>query len=403
MEINEELYQFILTHNSSDITALRLKKNKNNSFDISFAIDQIESRKKIKNKLPLWYNNHTLLFPSVISSEQSSSEYTARYKADIIAGKSHSQFLICDLTGGLGIDSYYFSLKAKKVLYIERFPDYCKIAKHNFNVLNAENIDILNTDSDSFCHRNEEKFDFCYIDPARRSINNKRVFAFESCEPNVLSMIPEILKFSDKMMIKASPMIDINLAISQLKDVSEVYIVSVQNECKEILFYIDKYNSNDVIPIYCTNIFSDYTKNVYCFNLKAERSLPSSTYAECMQRYLYEPNSSVLKGGAFKSIAETYGLNKLDASSHLYTEDRWIKDFPGKIFEVLDVIVFSGKILKTLSHKYDRLLISTRNFPLSPEEIRKRSNIKDGGELYLFATTLFPQKKILIIAKRIIV
>nr|WP_290427131.1 hypothetical protein [Coprobacter tertius] len=122
-----------------------------------------------------------------------------------------------------------------------------------------------------------------------------------------------------------------------------------------------------------------------------------------MQRYLYEPNSSVLKGGAFKSIAETYGLNKLDASSHLYTEDRWIKDFPGKIFEVLDVIVFSGKILKTLSHKYDRLLISTRNFPLSPEEIRKRSNIKDGGELYLFATTLFPQKKILIIAKRIIV
>ena len=399
MLLNDDFYKYISNHKNDDVNTLRLQRKPNKDFDILFAIDQIEARKKIKNKLPYWYQNEHLLFPSVISAEQASSEETAAYKAGLLPDKELIK--LCDLTGGLGIDTYYFSQKASSVTYIERYPLYCKVAEHNYKNLKINNISIINNDCVSFAQKNTQHFNICYIDPARRGENNKRVFAFEDCEPDILSLLPDLFRFTDKVIIKASPMIDITLAMNQLPDITEIHVVSVKNDCKELLFILqkDKLSSSDT-QITCINIGSDNKIEHFTFPYLQERNLSYLNYASSVSAYLYEPNSSILKSGAFKVLGNIFQLDKLHVSSHLYTSDNYIANFPGRKFEVVEVYDFSSKNMKIISEKYPSGSITTRNFPLRPDELRKRLKIKDGGEFYIFATTLYPDKKVIIITRK---
>ena len=308
MDIVNNLFDFIEKYSQENPMKLRLKRFENLNFNLSFAIDQIESRQKIKSKLPLWNQNKKLLFPSVLSAEQASSEITAKYKQCIIGSKYKS---ICDLTGGLGIDSYYFAASAEKVTYIERYPLYCDVAKYNFDVLQKNNIRVICSDSLKFILECNVKFDAFYIDPARRNSENKRLYDLRDCEPDIIELQSILLKKAPVILLKSSPMIDISRAIQDLKFVKEVHVISVKNECKELFFIINNHFSEDEISINCVNLSPVQQPENYIFTLENEKNLPLLQSVTSIQSYLYEPNSSILKAGAFKSVAISFSISKI--------------------------------------------------------------------------------------------
>ena len=399
MKVTDSFYDFVQKYKQEDPIKLRLKKFQDFDFDISFAIDQIESRQKVKSKLPLWFQNKQLLFPSVLSAEQASSEDTAQYKHHIIDRKYKS---ICDLTGGLGIDSYYLALSAEKVTYVERYLSYCDVAKHNFNILKQNKIRVICSDSRQYIKECNEEFDACYIDPARRGSENKRLYDLHDCEPDIIDFQDIILNKTPVILLKASPMIDITRTLQDLKFVCDVHIISVKNECKELFFIIDRNNPIGKVRIHCVNLTGEKYPDKYSFAIEDEKNRPQATLASSVQKYLYEPNSSILKAGAFKSVAVSFPVNKLHKNSHLYTSEEFVNEFPGRSFSVEEVIPFSGKIIKKISGLYPSANITSRNFPISSDELRRKTKIKDGGDIYIFATTLNPDKKILIVCRKVV-
>lgn len=382
--------QFVKEHAADDLTRLLLSASRYPSIDIPFAVEQIASRRQIKEKLPMWYANDALLFPSKISAEQCSSEQTASYKQRLVKESDR----LCDLTGGLGIDSFYFSRKADHVTYIERFPAYCEAACHNFAALGATNITIVEGDSTELLTR-LPLFDIFYIDPARRGEGNKRVYALTDCEPDLPALLPELFRHAPKVIAKLSPMADIRLTLDLLPGTTEIHVLSVRNECKELLFVVESQVKTASPIICCVNFNSTGKEESFTFSLQDEQR-EELHLARQMKRYFYEPNVSLLKAGAFKSTASRFGVEKLHVSSHLYTSDEPVEDFPGRRFVVEEVYPFTGKLCKSLSNDIPQANITVRNFPLSVEELRKRTKIRDGGEVYLLATTLANNSKILV-------
>ena len=358
-------------------------------------VDQLKSRRQIKDKLPSWYQNDRLVFPAKIAAEQCSSEQTALYKQRLVDPQAH----VCDLTGGLGIDSYFFSRKVQQVTYIERFPAYCEAAIHNFKVLEADNVTVLNGDSTELLAE-IDGIDVFYIDPARRGEGNKRVFALQDCEPDLTKLVPVLFSHAPRVIAKLSPMADIRMTLDLLPGVTDIQVLSVKNECKELLFVLERGSRNGNPRICCVNFISEEESESFTFSLMEEREAVASIRGE-VKRYLYEPNVSILKAGAFKAVATRFGLSKLHVSSHLYTSDEVVPCFPGRSFVVDEVIPFTNKQCKTLSRQIPQANITVRNFPLSVEELRKRTKIADGGTIYLFATTLENGDKVLIKAHKI--
>ena len=384
MELTTSHIQFIKEHATDDLTRLLLSAAKYPGMDIPFLVDQIAVRRQIREKLPSWFENGQLVFPAKIAAEQCSSEQTAAYKQELI-GES---WTICDLTGGLGIDSYFLSRKAKHLTYIERFPVYCEAAKHNFSVLEANNITIINADAAQVVDTLPE-VDAFYIDPARRGESNKRVF-----EPNLPGLLPALLKRSPRVIAKLSPMADIQMTLELLPGTTSVHVLSVRNECKELLFVVEREADGREPLVRCINFGLDGIQS-FSFTLEEERSAVLVPAGQ-VGTYLYEPNASVLKAGAFKQIAVRTGVKKLQVNSHLYTADHLVSDFPGRRFRVDEVLSFTGKLCKGLSKTIPQANITVRNFPLSVEELRKRTKITDGGHVYLFATTLVDGEKVLV-------
>ena len=381
--------RFIRDHAADDPARLLLSASKYPGMDIPFLVDQIAARRQIREKLPSWYENGQLVFPAKIAAEQCSSEQTAAYKQSLIG----EDWTVCDLTGGLGIDSYFLSRKAKHLTYIERFPAYCEAAKHNFSVLGAGNITVVNADSTQSVDTLPE-VDAFYIDPARRGESNKRVFALQDCEPDLPGLLPELLKRSPRIIAKLSPMADIQMTLDLLPGTTSVHVLSVKNECKELLFVTERGADGREPMIHCINFGPDGMQS-FLFTVEEERNAPLIP-AGRVAGYLYEPNASVLKAGAFKQIAVRMGVKKLQVSSHLYTSDQLIPGFPGRRFRVDEVLPFTGKLCKGLSKTIPQANITVRNFPLSVEELRKRTKIADGGSVYLFATTLADGEKVLV-------
>lgn len=387
--LTPEAIQFILDNQHADTNKLLLSASKYPELDIPFLVNQILARRQIREKLPEWYRQEALILPSRIAAEQCSSEQTAQYKQRLVKGS-----VLCDLTGGLGVDSYYLAARTEKSIYIERFAEYCEAARNNFRLLGRTHIEVRHGDSRDILPELGQ-IDCFYIDPARRSDVNKRLFALEDCEPNIIEMRKDLLARAQRLIIKISPMADLRLTLQLLPETTEVHILSVKNECKELLFVLDAQPTGHPVSIYCINYTTTGEMEEFIFTLEEEdRVLPA--FANTVEKYLYEPNASVLKGGAFKSIATQLNLQKLQTNSHLYTSDTLCPNFPGRVFTVDEVIDFASRVVKKINSQIPKANITVRNFPLTVDQLRKKTGIREGGELYIFATTIGKDQKILI-------
>ena len=385
------LMAFIQAHLSDDPDRLLLSASRYPEIDMPFVVAQITARRQIKEKLPTWYQQEQLLFPAKIAAEQCSSEQTALYKQQLVTEED----TLCDLTGGLGIDSYYFSRRVKQVYYIERFPSYCEVARANMATLGARNVVVLEGDSTQWLDQ-LPAIDVFYVDPARRGEGNKRMFALSDCEPDLTQLLPRLLAKAPRVIAKLSPMADLRQTLALLPTTQAIHILSVKNECKELLFVIGREPRESAVPIHCVHLTKQAASDecVVC-SLEAEQQA-ASHLATTLRRYLYEPNASVLKAGAFKQVACQFPVEKLQVSSHLYTSDHYLDRFPGRRFEVDEVIPFHSKSCKQLAGQSLQANVTTRNFPLTVEALRKKCRIREGGDIYLFATTGPKEEKLLI-------
>jgi len=390
-QIPLHIQAFIEANLHRDLAELALEAKKHPEIPINFVLDQIYGKRKAKEKLPNWAEYPQLIFPPKLSMEQCSSEQTAQFKASLVSGK-----LLIDLTGGFGVDDAFFAQSVEKLIYLEQQEELAEIVAHNFQQLGIANASFLSQNSIGFLQSFEGKADWIYLDPARRDENKKKVVGFEDCEPNLLEHLDLLLQKSENIMVKASPMLDIQLAIKQLKYVSNIWVVSVQNECKELLFQLTQQQGANP-EIHCIDL--EKGGGVVQFSGNKEAETVASISLSAPKSYLYEPNSTIMKAGLFKSLGQTFGLEKLHAHSHLFTSQILIEDFPGRAFICQEVLKFNKKeLLKYLPQK--KANITVRNFPLTVAEIRKKTGIQDGGDIYLFATTDMDGNKVCLLCQK---
>ena len=396
--MNAATRDFIEKHLKDDVRQLALQKFPDD-VDKMLVLNQIEARQHLSKKVPSWASNPDLLFPKHISIEQCSSELTAKYKASII--EDGDTFV--DLTGGLGIDSYFLSEKFKTSYYVENQKELCDLAEHNFGVLGRK-IMVVNSDAETFLNdlpfRRDNACVVLYLDPARRDIYNRKMVSLHDCSPDVVDLVETRHGTSLQYLIKASPMSDISLITNELQNISEIHIVSVKNECKEILIKIEPEFEGE-IKYFCVNFVGNDLKSSQSFEFsETSESSANSDYAPTIKRYLYEPNASIMKSGAFKLISQRFGIEKLHVNSHLYTSDDLVSEFPGRIFEVVGFAPFNKKIKKELLKDITEASVATRNFPLSANDLRKSLNFKESDKNFVFGTTLIGEKKVVILAKK---
>ena len=353
--------------------------------DFSLALRQIEARQLLQKKVPSWSQNDELLFPVRLSIEQCSSEATAHYKADLLQGDSFA-----DLTGGLGIDTFFIAQHFTKADYVECQSELCELARHNFEVLGA-NIEVHNATAEDYLNHCSS-VDCLYLDPARRDAYGRKTVGIGDCTPNVAELQNLLLQRARRVMIKLSPMLDISKALEELHCVSDVHVVAVNNECKELIFILERDFLGSPV-LHCANLLT--SQPTMSFTFEQEHDCPLRLADEPL-RYLYEPNAAVMKAGAYKWVNECFGVLKLHKNSHLYTSDTLIPDFAGRIFEVEDWADYNKKVKSTLLAGIDKANLAVRNFPLSVDELRKVLKITEGGEVYLFATTLRDGRKMMI-------
>lgn len=371
---------FIEKFQDEPIFSLALRAKSFPDVDISLAIRQIDGLRTAREKLPTWFACPEILYPEHLSLEQCSSEKTARYKANLVSGNK-----LLDLTGGFGVDCFFMAQNFSTAVYVERNCDLCEIVRQNFEKMGAK-IDVFCEDSVRFLQTEHPKADVVFIDPARRDGHGEKVFSVADCEPNLLKINDLLFEAAPIVVAKLSPMLDVAAVAKTLPNVREIHAVAVENECKELLAVLEK-NFVGEPQIVCVNL-SKSSDSVFRFSLAEERTA-TPVFAQKVENFLYEPNSAILKAGAFKSVATQFGLSKLHVNSHLYTSKNSIPEFQGRQFEVVRTFGFSKKELaelrKTVAGKCN---LTVRNFPLSVAELRKKLQLKEGGDLYLFATTL---------------
>lgn len=384
--IDEHTLAFIRDHAGDDVRQLALQAARYPQVDMRVAATQIEGRRLAATKLPSWAAADGIVYPVRLSLEQCSSEQTARYKASLVDGKR-----LADLTGGFGIDCSYMADRFGEVTYIERNEELCRIARHNFALL-GKPITVINGNSEEQLAALPPQ-DWIFLDPARRDTAGHKVVALSDCEPDVSRLEPSLLQKAPHVMVKCSPMLDISQALRELQGVSAVHVVSVSNECKELLLVLGKDVPSE-LTIHTVN-FHGGQAQTFTYT-PSEETAATCNYAPAVGRYLYEPNSSLMKAGCFRLPVARWGLQKLHKNTHLYTSDTLVKEFPGRIFEVKSTDGFGKNELKRLSSELKKANIAVRNFPERPEALRKRLKLSDGGDIYLFATTLADDRRVLI-------
>ena len=450
--MNQATQDFIRQHQDDDVRQLAFLGSKYPEVDMPFALDQIRGRKMARVKLPRWASLEGIIYPPHISMEQCSSESTALYKAELAARllglpasssgtemKAENEIEFVDLTGGFGVDFSYIAARlGVKSMYVERQAHLCEAAKENFERLGLKNAIVKNGDGIEVLHSFLPKKDdaasaddslgiiydqplsllktklglkLIFIDPARRDDAGNKVVSLKDCTPDVTVLQEEMLSKADYVIIKLSPMLDWHRAISELSHVREVHIISVNNECKELLLVLSARNMGDMeassadgevkhagnLRIYCVNDAQSFV----CDELDMESSsvkIAPSTLEE--MQYLYEPNASLMKAGCFGVLSGRYDARMLSKNSHLFVSREPIAAFPGRSFRIIAVSSFNKKELKRHLSGITKANIATRNFPLSVAELRKRLKLKDGGETYIFATTLSDESHVLVITEK---
>ena len=390
MEISPETQQFIREHLSDNVRTLALQAKKYPDVDMPTAITQIAGRQTAAEKIPSWKEIEDIWYPKHLSLEQCSSEITARYKASLLQGES-----LTDLTAGFGIDCSFLADGFKSATYVERQKELCEIAAHNFPILHLNHITVRNEDGVAYL-QTMSPVDCIFLDPARRNEHGGKTVAISDCEPDVAELEELLLSKANRIMVKLSPMLDLTLALKELRHTQEVHILSVNNECKELLLLLGQ-NPPAEVPIHCVNLFTKGEQEEQHFVFTREQEQRSEcAYTDALGNYLYEPNASLLKAGAFRSTATAYPVKKLHPNSHLYTSDTLISGFPGRIFRILNQCSFNKKEIKERLADLKKANLTVRNFPATVAELRKRINLAEGGDTYLFASTLNNGQKILI-------
>ena len=450
--MNQATQDFIRQHQDDDVRQLAFLGSKYPEVDMPFALDQIRGRKMARVKLPRWASLEGIIYPPHISMEQCSSESTALYKAELAARllglpasssgtemKAESEIEFVDLTGGFGVDFSYIAARlGVKSMYVERQAHLCEAAKENFGRLGLKNAIVKNGDGIEVLHSFLPKKDdaastddslgitydqplsllktklglkLIFIDPARRDDAGNKVVSLKDCTPDVTVLQEEMLSKADYVIIKLSPMLDWHRAVSELSHVREVHIISVNNECKELLLVLSARNMGDMeaspadgevkhagnLRIYCVNDAQSFVCDELDMESSPVRIAPP--VLEEMQ-YLYEPNASLMKAGCFGVLSDRYDARMLSKNSHLFVSQAPIEAFPGRSFRIIAISSFNKKELKRHLSGITKANIATRNFPLSVAELRKRLKLKDGGETYIFATTLSDESHVLVITEK---
>ena len=436
--MNQATQDFIRQHQDEDVRQLAFLGSKYPEVDMPFALDQIRGRKMARVKLPRWASLEGIIYPPHISMEQCSSESTALYKAELAARllglpasssgtemKTENEIEFVDLTGGFGVDFSYIAARlGVKSMYVERQAHLCEAAKENFERLGLKNAIVKNGDGIEVLHSFLPKKDdaasaddslgiiydqplsllktklglkLIFIDPARRDDAGNKVVSLKDCTPDVTVLQEEMLSKADYVIIKLSPMLDWHRAISELSHVREVHIISVNNECKELLLVLSARNMGGNLRIYCVNDAQSFVCDEMDMESSSVKIAPSTL--EEMQ-YLYEPNASLMKAGCFGVLSDRYDARMLSKNSHLFVSQAPIEAFPGRSFRIIAISSFNKKELKCHLSGITKANIATRNFPLSVAELRKRLKLKDGGETYIFATTLSDESHVLVITEK---
>lgn len=441
-----------MQNEGADITRLLLGKAPE-GVNLPLCAKCIQAREKMKTKAPLWHSHPSLAYPFAVSVEQGSSQATALFKQMIIAelfkkgcpsipDRNKPEFLhhngvapltggiiTADLTGGMGIDSYFISRIASTHYYFERNEELCTATEYNFRELGADNIiasarDITADGCAALKELEGKGISLLYIDPARRTQSGGKAILLQDYEPNIIELQERMFAVSRHILVKVSPMADIKLNLKHLPKTSAIYVVAVENECKELLFLLDREHDGSEPPVYCCNVVLFYnqlnnselknTNKGISEELKtqtadflqvvkkdvvkiSEEEQATATYATTLGKYLYEPNKAILKGGAYKLVSQRYRCRKLAVSTHLYTADEEIDGFPGKRFIVEEVLEFNKKTLKDVAARYPKADLTARNFPLDTNALKKQSGIKDGGTRHIFAVTLSNGRKTLVV------
>ncbi|PJJ67042.1 putative methyltransferase [Chryseobacterium geocarposphaerae] len=362
-----DVQKYINANLTTDLHSLLLKKSPFSEVSMQEIVQQIKGKQVAEKKFPFLLKEG-IIFPPQLNLEQASSEKTAVYKSEILKGKK-----FIDLTSGFGIDAYYLSKNFDEVTLVEQNAELLAIVENNWTVLGRK-ARFINQKLEDFLNENEENFDVIYMDPARRDNNKNKVFLLEDLSPDILQIQKKLLSISDEVVIKLSPLIDLKYLVSVLQNISRIDIIAWKNDVKEIVVFLSSKESEEII-CNCVNLESEESTFNYKFG---EEENAHSEYAE-PEKFIYIPNNSILKAGVFNLISENFKVKKLHPNTHLYTSNEKVEDFPGRI---LEAEIIDSKQIK----KKSQFNIISKNYPLKPEEIKKKYGLKDGGDHYLIFT-----------------
>ncbi|MBO7610319.1 MAG: SAM-dependent methyltransferase [Muribaculaceae bacterium] len=387
---NEATRQFVREHADADVRQLALHNAGKKAVNLPLALDQIAGRQYARHKLPIWSQVDDIVYPPHLSLEQCSSEATARYKAKIL-----NDCTLVDLTGGMGVDCYFMAQSFDNAVYVECQPHLCEIAKHNFHLLDCDKIKVVNSDAEEYLH-NMKPVDLIFIDPARRDNAGRRTYGIEDCTPDVAQLAPELLAKAHTVMIKLSPMLDVTQVLNTLPHVTDIHIVSVTGECKELLVLMSA-NSAGGTQIHCVNDDEVFTYqqgqdnvNANIWDGQSHKSL-----------YVYEPNASIMKAGCFSILAARNNMQVMSHDSHLLVSDKYVDKFPGRAFMVDAISSMNKGELKQALGGITQANVAVRNFPMRADELARRLHLKDGGKTYIFGTTTASGHHVILICKKV--
>lgn len=392
-----DVQSFIRQHESDDVSQLILRLTAGfQDIPIAVIAEQIIGRKKAKEKLPTYYTTNAIIYPQGINIEQCSSEQTALFKSTEAVASVEQRERCLDLTGGFGVDSYFFSKSFKEVHYVEPNKNLLEIARHNHQQLRSNGILYFNTTAEEYLKSTKYFFDLIYIDPSRRASGNRKVYSFGDCEPDVTSLQSIIFRTTKNLLIKAAPFLDLQQGLKSLTFVKQVFVIAVENECKEVLFYCEKNFVREPI-INAINLSKGSSPAGFSFKV-SEESRVTAPYSGPLS-FLYEPNAAILKAGAFKLVTEKFDVKKLHPHTHLYTSDVFLTDFPGRVFRIIANVKPNPKAMDD-NFPDGKANVTTRNYPLTVKQLREKTGLKDGGDNYLIGFSGI-EKKHLVVAEKI--
>ncbi len=392
--------EFIRQHREEDPRELALQSHRYPDVDMRAAVVQISGWQTARKKLPLWAETDNVLFPEHLSMEQCSSQHTAAYKADVAAEileryGVEREWTLTDLTAGFGVDATMMARRlGGPALLVERNENLCDVVRNNLTQLGVSHATVVFGDGTKLLADLPHQ-SIIFLDPARRDLHGGKTVAISDCTPDVAQMQDSLMEHADVVMVKLSPMLDLASVERELRGVAEIHIVSLDGECKEVLVVMRK-GWTDRPRVVCVNISKDGKADIMC----ADEEHSKCVLAHEVEQYIYEPNASIMKACAFKSVCQQFDVRKLHPSSHLYTSDILVADFPGRTFRVTAVSSFGKKEMRALLGDVQKANLTVRNFPATVAELRKRLKLAEGGDIYLFATTLADERKVMIVSVR---